>query len=292
MGFDFGSLKKETGTSLASKQMANVGEERIQHMYKLLPFLKTWYQENERNNKFQEFNLFSRANNGEQQHNATYIKKINFFEKDRKIDVLFAKPTILGPTISGENEYHLIIIEKNNRTIDIITNCLCIDVGLLYYLSKVDYSFIKINGIFFDISDIPMYNYVYNIPIVDSQNMYVSFPIQNIPDCLYTNFKIPKICLIHKNYNLHEQLLENTIKINIFINYANFNILLREQAISFTKVFNSIECEFPYKLVYQSVFDITDPVFEYELTKDLIYQPVKLKHIIYNSEQFINKYHE
>ena len=59
MGFDFGSLKKETGTSLASKRMANVGEERIQHMYKLLPFLKTWYQENERNNKFQEFNLFN-----------------------------------------------------------------------------------------------------------------------------------------------------------------------------------------------------------------------------------------
>ena len=94
MGFDFGSLKKETGTSLASKRMANVGEERIQHMYKLLPFLKTWYQENERNNKFQEFNLFNRDNNGGQQHNATYIKKINFFEKDRKIDVLFAKPTI------------------------------------------------------------------------------------------------------------------------------------------------------------------------------------------------------
>ena len=154
---------------------------------------------------------------------------------------------LIYPTISGENEYHLIIIEKNNRTIDIITNCLCIDVGLLYYLSKVDYSFIKINGIFFDISDIPMYNYVYNISIVDSQNMYVSFPIQNIPDCLYTNFKIPKICLIHKNYNLHEQLLENTIKINIFVNYTNFNILLREQAISFTKVFDSIECEFPYK---------------------------------------------
>jgi hypothetical protein len=261
-------------------------------MYKLLPFLKTWYQENERNNKFQEFNLFNRANNGEQQHNATYIKNIEFKENIRRIDIIIAKPNILGPTITGDVEYHLSIIEKNNRTIDIITDCLCIDVGLLYYLSKVDYDLIIINGIFFDITNIPMYDYIYNIPIVDTANMYLSFPVQNIPDCLYTNFKIPKICLIHNNYDLHEQLLENTIKINIFVNYANFNILLREQAISFTKVFNSIECEFPYKLVYQSVFDITDPVFEYELTKDLVYQPVKLKHIIYSSEQFINKYHE
>ena len=106
MGFDFGSVKRENTHKTVSNQLANIGEERIQHMYKLIPFLDTWYQENERNNKFQEFNLFNRANNGEQQHNATYIKKIDFFEKDRKIDVLFAKPTILGPTISGENEYH------------------------------------------------------------------------------------------------------------------------------------------------------------------------------------------
>jgi len=291
MGFDFGSVKKETGWSLANKQIVNAAEGRIQHMYKLLPFLKTWYKENERNNKFQEFNLFNRANDGEQ-HKATYIKNIDFKEDIRQIDIIIAKPTILGPTIKGETEYYISIIEKNNRTIDIITDCLCIDVGLLYYLSKLDYGFIKINGIFFDITNIPMYNYVYNIPIVDTANMFLSFPVQNIPDCLYTNFKIPKIYLIHKHYNLHEQLLENTIKINVFVNYSNFNILLREQAISFTKVFDNIECEFPYKLVYQSVFDITDPAFEYELTKDLVYQPVTLKHIIYSSEQFINKYHE
>ena len=266
MGFDFGSVKRENTQKTAGHQLANIGEERIQHMYKLIPFLDTWYEENERNHTFHEFNIY---NSPEKTHNATYIKNIDFKKDNRTIDIIIAKPTILGPTITGEREYHLSIIEKNNRTIDIITDCLCIDIGLLYYLSKVDYDLIKINGIFFDITNMEMNNYVYNISIVDPNNMFLTFPIQNIPDCLYTNFKIPKICLLHKHCNLHERVLENTIKVNIFVNYINFNILLREQAECFTKVFDKIESEFPHKLVYQSVFDITDPVFEYELTKEL-----------------------
>lgn len=289
MGFDFGSVKRENTQKTTSRQLVNIGEERIQHMYKLIPFLDTWYKENEKNHIFQEFNIY---NSTEETHNATYIKNIDFQEDTKTIDIIIAKPTILGPTITGEREYHLSIIEKNNRTIDIITDCLCIDIGLLYYLSKVDYDLIKINGIFFDITNMEMHNYVYNISIVDPNNMFLSFPIQNIPDCLYTNFKIPKIYLLHKHCNLHERVLENTIKVNIFVNYTSFNILLREQAVGFTKVFDKIESEFPYKLVYQSVFDITDPIFEYELTKDIVYHPVTLKHIIYNSEQFINKFRE
>jgi hypothetical protein len=258
-------------------------------MYDNLTFLKKWYEVNESKNSIAFFN-----NTGDT-HNATYIKNIDYDKDNFIIRLTIAKPKIVDlnfSTTPNEKIYYLNIIETNYRTIDIETDCLILDVGFLYYLSNITEDVI-INNIFFDLTNYELNknNFVINLGINDTANMFLSFPMHDFPDFKLEKLRLPKFDFIHKKLNLKDILYRNSLKVNVFINYQQFNILLKEQAILFTNIFNKITSDYPLKIVYQSVFAIDDPAFEYELTKDIVY-PTKLYYIIYSPEQFCNKFKE